>query len=762
MDTHLLYTCDYSKRSLFANLCARYIVDTKKYTVTIGDKEITVEINDWAEQAHGSVLVRLGDTVVLATAVMSTNPREGGDFFPLTVEYEEKYSAAGKILGSRFVKRETRPSEEATLTSRLIDRSIRPRFDMRMRNEVQIVTTVLAIDEKNDPDMPALLGASLALSLSDIPWNGPTAAVRVARHEGKLILNPSFDERTAAELDLVVSGTRDRINMIEAGANEIAESNFSAALAHGFDAVKELIAFQDSIIRDHAKPKREIWLLPTPTEFTDLIKKEFYEVIEGAVYQKDKKTMYASIAEVKKAWLTRAAEASPDTFQKNAAEFMFEEAINEIIHQKIIATGERPDGRKPDEIRALSSQVAVLPRVHGSGLFMRGSTHVLSTLTLGAPGDQQIIEGMEIRTKRHFLHHYNFPPFSVGEVKPMRGPGRREIGHGALAGRALVPIMPERDSFPYTIRIVSEVLSSNGSSSMASVSASSLALMDAGVPIKKPVSGAAMGLMLNDKGEYRVLTDIQGPEDHHGDMDFKVAGTRDGVTAVQMDVKIEGVTEGMVQETLAAALSARMKILDVMHSAIAQPREKLSPWAPRIEILKINPEKIGALIGPGGKVINEIIAKTGVQIDIEEDGTVFITSEKEEGMAAALAMVKDITRELKTGDFVEGRVTRLLDFGAFVEVAPRQEGLIHISELAPWHVEQVTDIVDVGDRVPAIVKNIDDQGRINLSLKDVPGRYTEEEIERGRTEREHMGPPRPRPPMHPRGGGSRFSRPRGR
>ena len=737
-------------------------MESKKYTHAIGDKEITVEINDWAEQAHGSVLVRLGDTVVLATAVMSTNPREGGDFFPLTVEYEEKYSAAGKILGSRFVKRETRPSEEATLVSRLIDRSIRPRFDMRMRNEVQIVTTVLAIDEKNDPDMPALLGASLALSLSDIPWNGPTAGVRVGRLDGKLILNPSFEERTAAELDLVVSGTRDRINMIEAGANEIAEHDFSAALAHGFGAVKELIAFQDSIIRDHAKKKREIWLLPTPTEFTDLIKKEFYEIIEGAVYQKDKKAMYASIAEVKKAWLTRAAEASPDTFQKNAAEFMFEEAINEIIHQKIISTGERPDGRKPDEIRALSSQVAVLPRVHGSGLFMRGSTHVLSTLTLGAPGDQQIIEGMEIRTKRHFLHHYNFPPFSVGEVKPMRGPGRREIGHGALAGRALVPIMPERDSFPYTIRIVSEVLSSNGSSSMASVSASSLALMDAGVPIKKPVSGAAMGLMLNDKGEYRVLTDIQGPEDHHGDMDFKVAGTRDGVTAVQMDVKIEGVTHEMVEETLAAALAARMKILDVMHSAIAQPREKLSPWAPRIEILKINPEKIGALIGPGGKVINEIIAKTGVQIDIEEDGTVFITSEKEEGMAAALVMVKDITRELKAGDFVEGRVTRLLDFGAFVEVAPRQEGLIHISELAPWHVEQVTDIVDVGDRVPAIVKNIDDQGRINLSLKDVPGRYTEEEIERGRTEREHMGPPRPRPPMHPRGGGSRFSRPRGR
>ncbi|MEK7082257.1 MAG: polyribonucleotide nucleotidyltransferase [Patescibacteria group bacterium] len=736
-------------------------MNTKKYTHAIGGRELTVEITDWAEQAHGSVLVRMGDTIVLTTAVMSASPREGGDFFPLSVEYEEKFYAAGKVLGSRFVKRETRPSEEAILAARLIDRAIRPRFDMRMRNEVQIVATTLSLDDKNDPDVLAMLGASLALSLSDIPWQGPIAGVRVARKDNALILNPSFEERLNAELDLVIAGTRERINMCEAGAREIGEDAFSDAADKGFAAIKDLIAFQESIIREHAKPKRAVRLLTIPDELNQTLAREFSARIEDAVYQKDKAAMRASVDELKTEWLARAAETLPGAFQKNAAEFTFDEEIDAIVHRRIIEKNERPDGRAPDEIRALSAAIAVLPRVHGSGLFMRGSTHVLSTLTLGAPGDQQIVEGMEIRAKRHFLHHYNFPPFSVGEVKPMRGPGRREIGHGALAGRAIMPLLPPQSEFPYTIRIVSEVLSSNGSSSMGSVSAASLALMDGGVPIKKLVSGAAMGLMLNEKGGYRVLTDIQGPEDHHGDMDFKVAGTRDGITAVQMDVKIEGVTLEMVKETLHAARSARMKILDVMESAISSPRENLSPWAPRITTLKINPEKIGALIGPGGKVINDIIARTGVAIDIEDDGTVFVTSEKEEGMAQAIEEIRQITRELKAGDMVEGRVTRLLDFGAFVEVAPRQEGLIHISELAPWHVEQVTDIVEIGDRVPAMVKNIDEQGRINLSLKDVPGRYSEEEVARGSAEREQMGPRPPRPHMRPHGG-SRFGRPRGR
>lgn len=745
------------------------IVNTKKYAHAhaVAGQELSVEITDWAEQAHGSALVRMGDTVVLITAVMNPTAREGGDFFPLTVEYEEKFYAAGKVLGSRFIKRETRPSEEAVLAARLIDRAIRPRFDARMRNEVQIIATTLSLDDKNDPDTLAMLGASLALSLSDIPWNGPVAGVRTVRKDGKLILNPSFEERTGADLDVVIAGTRDRINMCEAGAREVSEDDFLAAAEYSYASINELIAFQDGIIRERAKPKREVRLLPIPDELKNVLGREFSDRIENAVYQKDKAAMHSSVHELKAEWLATAAQKHPDAFQKNAAEFMFDQKIDAIVHRRIIEKGDRPDGRKPDEIRALSSQVAVLPRVHGSGLFMRGSTHVLSTLTLGAPGDQQIVEGMEIRAKRHFLHHYNFPPFSVGEVKPMRGPGRREIGHGALAGRAIAPLLPPQSEFPYTIRIVSEVLSSNGSSSMASVSAASLALMDGGVPIKKLVSGAAMGLMLSQSPTsdsqsptYRILTDIQGPEDHHGDMDFKVAGTRDGITAVQMDVKIEGVTLEMMRETLNAARTARMKILDAMESAISRPRENLSPWAPRITTIKINPEKIGALIGPGGKVINDIIARTGVAIDIEDDGTVFVTSEKEAGMAQAIEEIKQITRELKAGDLVEGRVARLLDFGAFVEVGPRQEGLIHISELAPWRVERVTDIVEIGDRVPAIVKNIDEQGRINLSLKEVPGRYSPEEIERGRAEQAN-GSSHPRPHMRP-SGGSRFSRPRGR
>jgi len=722
------------------------------YSHIIGGQAFEITINDWAEQASGSVLVRVGDTTVLVTAVMSPSPREGGDFFPLTVEYEEKYYATGKILGSRFIKRETRPTEEAVLAARAIDRSIRPRFDMRQRHEVQIVASILSIDEKNDPDVAALLGASLALSLSDIPWQGPIAGVRVARKDGALILNPSFEERSAGDMDVMVSGTKDRVNMIEAGASEITEADFGAALDAGFAAIKDLIAFQDGIITKHGRTKRTVPLLTLAEPLSAILKKEFHAAIETAVYQKDKQAMHASVSEVKAAWHSRAKEAHPELYQKNAADFYFDAAIDEIVHERIIGAGERPDGRKPEDIRALSAQVAVLPRVHGSGLFMRGSTHVLSTLTLGSPGDEQIIEGMEIRTKRHFLHHYNFPPFSVGEVKPMRGPGRREIGHGALAGKALAPLLPLRESFPYTIRIVSEVLSSNGSSSMASVTAATLALMDGGVPIKKAVTGAAMGLMLNSAGDYRVLTDIQGPEDHHGDMDFKVAGTRDGITGVQMDVKIKGVTAEMIMKTLVQAREARMKILDVMASVIAEPRPELSPWAPRIETLKINPEKIGALIGPGGKVINEIIAKTGAQIDIEDDGTVFITSVTAEGMASALELVKQVTRELKAGDLVEGKVTRLLDFGAFVEVGPRQDGLIHISELAPWHVDRVTDILNIGDTTKAIVKNVDEQGRINLSLKDVPGRYSEEEIERGRNERASGGGDFPRPHRRPQGG----------
>jgi len=719
-------------------------VDPIKYSHTLEGKTFHVEINNWAEQASGSVIVRLGDTMILATAVMNPQTREGGDFFPLTVDYEEKFYAAGKILGSRFVKRETRPSEEAILVMRLIDRTIRPRFDLRMRNEVQVIVTALSVDEEHDPDVPALLGASLALGLSDIPWGGPVAGVRVGKADGKLVLNPTYQERVASDLDVAVSGTGERINMLEAGANEISEEEFADAVECGFGFVKELIEFQKTILSKHAKEKVSVPLI-TPHENLKKLIKEFSSLIEDAVYQSEKKVMKEKTAEVKAGWTKTAFERFPENFVKSAVDYLFDEEINEIVHRRIIEKGERPDGRRADELRTLTAQVAVLPRVHGSGLFMRGETHVLSSLTLGAPGDELIIEGMEVRAKKRFLHHYNFPPYSVGETKPMRGPGRREIGHGALAGRAILPMIPTRDEFPYTIRIVSEAISSNGSTSMASVCGSTLALMDAGVPIKKPVAGAAMGLMLNDKGDYRVLTDLQGQEDHNGDMDFKVAGTRDGITAVQLDVKIDGITMPMVHDTLKQAHTARMRILETMLATLAAPREELSKWAPRVVTLKINPEKIGALIGPGGKVINDIIAQTGAQIDIEDDGSVFVTSEKEEGMTKALSLIKQVTREIKPGELLEGKVTRILDFGAMVEIGPRQDGLVHVSELAPWRVERVTDIVNMGDIIPVKVKNIDDQGRVNLSLKDVPGRYTDEDVNRGKDERRTpFGDRRPR------------------
>lgn len=724
-------------------------MNTPQYSCSLGGRTITVELTNWASQAYGSALVRLGDTMVLGTVVMGKTPREGTDFFPLTVDYEEKFYAAGKILGSRFVKRETRPSEEAVLVNRLIDRSIRPRFDLRMRNEVHVVITVLSIDDANDPDIPSALAASLALSLSPIPWDGPIAAIRIGKKGDEFIVNPLYAEREGASLDVIISGNATHINMIEAGAREIPEQDFARALEQGLAHLRELIAFQERVIEAHKPQKAEVTLFEPPAELRTLLKKEFSERIEQALYQKGRQDMYATLNAVKREWMALAQVEMGESFNKTSADYLFEQEINDIVHRRIIEKEERPDGRKPDELRPLSASIGMLPRVHGSGLFMRGETHVLSTLTLGAPGDQLIIEGMEVRTKKRFLHHYNFPPFSTGEVKPMRGPGRREIGHGALAGKALLPLIPDRETFPYTIRIVSEVLASNGSSSMASVCGSSLALMDAGVPVGKHVAGAAMGLMLNEKGEYRVLTDIQGPEDHHGDMDFKVAGTRDGITAVQMDVKIEGITPEILRDALVQARAARMEILRLMESVIPEPRPELSQWAPRIQIIKINPERIGALIGPGGKVINDIIARTNVRIDIEDDGSVFLTSDTEEGMQMALSLVKQITRELKPGELLEGKVTRILDFGAMVEVAPRQEGLVHISKLAPWHVERVTDIVKMGDVIPIMVENIDEQGRVNLSLKDVPGRYSAQDFERGRIEeRERPRPLSRRPPPH--------------
>lgn len=706
---------------------------SKKYEMRLGSADLSVELTPLAGQANGHVLVRLGDTVVLVTAVISKKPREGGDYFPLSVEYEEKFYAAGKILGSRFIKRESRPSEEAILVGRLIDRTIRPRFDLRMRNEVQVVATVLSLDNENDSDVPALLGASLALSLSDIPWNGPVAGIRISRVGEEWVAGPTFAERALASLDMMVSGTADKINMIEAGAKEIPEELVVEALTRAHEEIKKLIAFQEEIIAKHACAKITVPLFNIQGPVREALVKSFSKKVEEAMWTKDKTARNEKLSLLKDEWRDLAKENFPESSPAEV-EYMWEDELDAIMHRRIIEKGERPDGRENDELREISAEVAVLPRVHGSGLFVRGETQALSTLTLGSPGDEQIIEGMEIRGKRRFMHHYNFPPYSTGEVKPMRGPGRREIGHGALAARAIEPLLPTRDEFPYTIRIVSEILSSNGSSSMASVCGSTLALFDAGVTMKKPAAGIAMGLVMDGKQNYKVLTDIQGPEDHYGDMDFKAAGTEDGITALQMDVKIDGVTIEMLAETLKQAREARLRILGIMAKTIAAPRENLSPFAPRITTLKIDPEKIGALIGPGGKMINSIIAATGVAIDIEDDGSVFVTSESEEGMTKALALIKQIVREYKPGELLDGTVSRIFDFGAMVEVGPKQEGLVHISELAPWHVGRVEDIVNVGDKIQVMVKNIDDQGRLNLSLKNVPGKYSAEDIAKAEAE----------------------------
>ncbi len=709
-------------------------MNSQKFNTRFGSAELGVELTPLAGQANGHVLVKLGDTTVLITAVMSQKPREGGDYFPLMVDYEEKFYAAGKILGSRFIKRESRPSEEAILVSRLIDRTIRPRFDLRMRNEVQVVATVLSLDNENDADLAALLGASLALSLSDIPWDGPVAGVRIGRVEDKWLVGPTFEERAKSEIDLVVSGTGEKINMIEAGAKELPEELVIEALERGHQEIKKLIEFQNEIINKHRAAKSGVPLLAREGPLRDKLVKNFSAKIARAMWEKEKTLRNERTALLKDEWKNYAKSEFPESTPAEI-DYLWEEELDQIIHRRIITEGVRPDGRKMDELRSLSAEVSALPRVHGSGLFIRGETQALSMLTLGSPGDEQTIEGMEIRGKRRFMHHYNFPPYSTGEVKPMRGPGRREIGHGALAERALAPLIPSREDFPYTIRIVSEILSSNGSSSMASVCGSTLALFDAGVPMKKAAAGVAMGLMMENESHYKVLTDIQGPEDHYGDMDFKAAGTAEGITALQMDVKIDGVTVKILEDTLAQAKAARLEILTVMKKAISEPRPELSPYAPRIKVLKIDPEKIGALIGPGGKMINAIIAATGVAIDIEDDGSVFITSESEKGMDEALIMIKQVTREYKPGEMLEGTVSRIFDFGAMVEVGPKQDGLVHISELAPWRVNRVEDIVNVGDKIKVMVRNIDEQGRLNLSLKSVPGLYSAEDIEKAEATR---------------------------
>jgi len=688
-------------------------MEAKKYGTQIAGKEIEIEVGKYAGQASGAVAVRSGDTIVLATAVVASEPRPEIDFFPLLVDYEERLYAAGRISSSRFIKREGRPSDEAVLTARLVDRPIRPLFPKGYRNDVQIVITLLSYDAENDPDLLALIGASCALSISPAPFEGPLSAVRVGRLAGKFIANPTRSQMAESDLDLVVAATCDKILMIEAGAKEVPEEVFLKALEFAQANCKPIIDLQNQIQAEVGKPKIEFVLETDKEVFTKV--KEFLGKKLAEVTAVPERELRAEKEELLRMELLQAfAEEHGDVAVRAA----FEKVLVEEARRAILEEGRRPDGRGLDEIRPLSAEVSVLPRTHGSGLFARGETQIMTVATLGAPGAEQLIEGVTGEYKKRFMHHYNFPPFSTGEIRPMRSIGRREIGHGALAERALLPVIPPKEEFPYTIRLVSEVLSSNGSSSMGSVCGSTLALMDACVPIKTAVAGIAIGLITSEDGkQYKILTDIAGVEDGAGDMDFKMAGTEVGVTAVQMDIKVKGVPLEILREATQRAKQARTKILEVIKGVIAAPRAEMSPYAPRVVTLHINPEKIRDVIGPGGKTINAIIAETGVDIDIEEDGTVNITSVSKEGIEKAVERVKSLAHEVKPGETFMGKVTRIMDFGAFVEILPGQEGMVHISQLAPYRVEKVTDIVKVGDVIPVKVIEIDTQGRINLSLK---------------------------------------------
>jgi polyribonucleotide nucleotidyltransferase len=689
----------------------------KIFTRELHGRTLTVQIGELAQQANGSVLVSYGQSVILATAVMTRNAKERCDYLPLMVDYEEKLYAAGKIKGSRFVKREGKAADEAVLSGRLIDRTIRPRFNQKIRNEIQVAVTILSFDRENDPDVLGILGASLALSLSDIPWEGPVAGVRVGRIGSEFIINPTYEQRAQSDLDLIVAGTEQKINMLEAGAKELPEDAVDDAIKKGFQSYQQLIAFQQEIIKEVKVQKTELVIAETDSAIAAKTKEFLADKLEKGIYVAGK----PRLGELTQELIKFIKETEPEKTEEkiSAALETLESETDRIVRDNILTHNRRPDGRQLNEVRIINCGVGLLPRTHGSALFDRGTTQALSTVTLGSPGEKQIIDGLEEEYQKRFIHHYNFPAFSVGEIGGFRGPGRREIGHGALAERTLMQVIPPEELFPYTIRVVSEILSSNGSSSMASVCGSSLALMDAGVPIKAAVAGIAMGLLVSQKtGEYKVLTDIQGPEDHHGDMDCKVAGTKDGICGIQMDVKIEGVSPDVLMAVLNQAKEARLHILEKMNAALNKPRPELSEFAPRIITLKINPDKIRDVIGPGGKVINEITAQTGVKIDIEDSGLIFITSENGDSGQKALDWIKNLTHEVAPGEIYQGRVTRLINFGAFVEILPGQEGLVHISELAPFHVNRIDDIVKVGDNVTVKVKNIDEQGRINLTMKN--------------------------------------------
>lgn len=695
---------------------------------------ITVETGEIAKQADGAVIIRYGDTVTLSTACASNQAKEGIDFFPLTVSFEEKLYSVGKIPGG-FLRREGRPSEHATLTARMIDRPIRPLFAEGFRNEVQVVNTVLSVDQDASPEMAAMFGASLALCISDIPFNGPIAGVKVGRINGELVANPTVAQMEESDIDLTVAGTAKALNMVEAGAKEVSEEDMLAALMFGHEQIKKLCAFQEEIVAACGKEKREIELYAVDETIDHEVRANFEAQIRAAVSIKEKLERYGKIDDLtdEAAEMIANKEYESEKDQNNAVKQAREICRGieaDEVRRLIIEDKVRPDGRQIDEIRPLNSQVDLLPRVHGSALFTRGETQVLSTTTLGALNDNQIIDDLTVVDSKRFMHHYNFPPYCVGETGRMGNPGRREIGHGALGERALAQVLPSVDEFPYTIRTVADVMESNGSSSQASICAGTMSLMAAGVPIKAPVAGIAMGLIMDDNsGKYTVLTDIQGMEDHFGDMDFKVAGTKNGITALQMDIKVTGITKNIFEEALAQAHKARLEILDNMLACIPSPREQLSPYAPKIAMMNIDPDKIKDVIGPGGKMINEIIAQCdNVKIDIDDDGKVVIYHNDYDTIEKAKQMISDIVRVAKVGDVFAAKVVRLEKFGAFVNLFGNTDGLLHISKISHHRVDKVEDVLKLGDIIDVKVTEIDNKGRINVSAKALlPKPKTEEE-----------------------------------
>jgi polyribonucleotide nucleotidyltransferase len=686
----------------------------KTYQMDLAGRPLILETGKLAKQADGAVLVRYGETVVLATVTVSKEPREL-DFFPLTVNYEERLYAVGRIPGG-FIKREGRPSEKAILSGRLIDRPIRPLFPEGFRHEVQVVTTILSVDQNCSPEIAAMIGTSAALSISRIPFRGPIGGVIVGRVDGELVINPTVEQEEKSDLHLTVAGTKDAIMMVEAGADEVPEEVMLQAILFGHQAIKGIIALIEEMVREVGQPKLEVQVTEPEPELVEAVETFATEKLSAALQIPDKQERQDAIDGVIEETLSHFAEQWTEEDERLA---QVRQVADRLVKRKVremILEGRRPDGRAPDEIRPISCEVGILPRTHGSGLFTRGQTQTLSVCTLGALGDVQILDGLGLEESKRFMHHYNFPPYSVGEARPIRGPGRREIGHGALGERALLPVIPPESEFPYTIRLVSEVLESNGSTSQASICGSTLALMDAGVPIKAPVAGIAMGLV-KEGDQVVILSDIQGMEDHLGDMDFKVAGTAKGVTALQMDIKIDGIDESILKRALEQARRGRLYILDKMLEVISEPRKQLSRYAPKIITLQIHPDKIRDVIGPSGRVINQIISETGVKIDIEQDGRIYIASPDEEMNEKAKKKIEDIVRDVVVGDVYQGKVKRIEKFGAFVEILPGKEGLVHISQLANERVDKVESVVHIGDTILVKVTEIDSQGRINLSRK---------------------------------------------